>query len=278
MAQRALLVGVNRYRDPDIPALYGCVNDIGAVRNMLLTHCGFQVPDVRLLADARATLVNIRSRLRWLVADARAGDRLIFYFAGRGSEIRERPSGQLADVREEILCPHDMNWDDGYIVERELRQVFGQLTEGVLLEVVLDTCHAGTDPQDVTQQSRYLTAPADIAARIEDVPLRGLFPYEQEVAWCRWSQLVWRASGFRESAVDAYIHGRWHGAFTHYFCRVLDDSRGATSRAALLRHVQEALEEDGCQQVPQLQILSAGRTDSLAATPFASAAGVAAVT
>ena len=75
MAQRALLVGVNKYKIPGSD-LNGCVNDVTNIRDILLKYFGFDVNDIRVLIDDSATKENIMNRLRWLVADIKSGDRL----------------------------------------------------------------------------------------------------------------------------------------------------------------------------------------------------------
>ena len=79
MAQRALLVGINKYRIPGA-GLSGCVNDVTNVRDILLKYFRFTVKQIRMVADERATKEGILKRLRWLVKDAKAGDRFIISF------------------------------------------------------------------------------------------------------------------------------------------------------------------------------------------------------
>jgi len=81
MTQRALLVGINKYRIPG-SELNGCVNDVTNVRDILLKYFGFDVNDIRMVVDDRATKANIMKRLGWLVADAKAGDRSCFTSRG----------------------------------------------------------------------------------------------------------------------------------------------------------------------------------------------------
>ena len=80
MARRALLVGLNKYKIPGSD-LNGCVNDVTNIRDILLKYFGFDVNDIRILIDDRATKENIMNRLRWLVADVKSGDRLLFHFS-----------------------------------------------------------------------------------------------------------------------------------------------------------------------------------------------------
>ena len=143
MSNKALLVGVNKYKLPGSD-LQGCVNDATNVRDILLKYFGFTVKDIRVLVDDRATKKAILDRLKWLVKDAKSGDRLLFHFSGHGSQIRDRDGDELKDQLDEIICPHDMDWDGTYIVDDDLKAVFAKLPAGVHLEVLLDSCHSGT--------------------------------------------------------------------------------------------------------------------------------------
>jgi uncharacterized caspase-like protein len=114
MANKALLVGINAYELPGAD-LNGCVNDVTNVRDILLKYFGFAVKEIRVLVDGRATRKAIMQRVEWLVKDAKSGDRLLFQFSGHGSQIRDRDGDELKDQLDEILCPHDMDWDGTYI-------------------------------------------------------------------------------------------------------------------------------------------------------------------
>ena len=86
MANRALLVGVNKYRIAGSD-LSGCVNDVTNMSDILLRHFGFTTKEIRILVDERATKKNILDRLKWLVNKAKGNDRLLFHFSGHGSQI-----------------------------------------------------------------------------------------------------------------------------------------------------------------------------------------------
>ena len=177
MANRALLVGINKYKMANSD-LSGCVNDVTNVRDSLLKFFGFKIDDIRVITDDRATKKAIMERLTWLVKGAKAGDRLLFHFSGHGSQVRDRDGDELKDKMDEILCPHDMDWDGTYIVDDELRKVFSGLPKGCALEVLLDSCHSGTGtrelmglsqlPPEQSFKPRFLPPPADILCRVDD--------------------------------------------------------------------------------------------------------------
>ena len=125
MAKRALLVGVNDYQG--ISDLRGCINDVTNMRNILKTYLGFKNEDIRVLVDRRASKANILHRLRLMVDEAKAGDFLVFHFSGHGSQIRDRDGDELRDQMDELICPWDMNWDNGFITDDMLYEIFSQL-------------------------------------------------------------------------------------------------------------------------------------------------------
>ena len=58
---RALLIGIDKYRDPKIPSLKTAVNDARELANLLQNQYGFKV---ELLLDEQATRKAITQKLR----------------------------------------------------------------------------------------------------------------------------------------------------------------------------------------------------------------------
>jgi len=259
MAQRALLVGINKYKIPGAD-LNGCVNDVTNVRDILLKYFSFSVKEIRLVVDERATKKGIMKRLNWLAKNAKPGDRVLFHFSGHGSQIRDRDGDELKDNLDEILCPHDMDWDGTYIVDDELQEFFGSLPKGVNLEVLLDCCHSGTGtreargieglPQDLSFRPRFLTPPADILARVDDddLEVKKLLKGGNPL-----NHVLFSGCKENQTSADAYIKGSYNGAFSYYFCKQLRDGQGELSRGDLLKRVRASLRYNGFSQVPQLE-------------------------
>lgn len=264
MARRALLVGINDYQG--ISDLRGCINDVTNVRSILKTYLGFRNADIRVLVDSRATKDNITHRLERMVAEARAGDFLVFHFSGHGSQIRDRDHDELRDHMDELICPYDMNWDDGFITDDTLNATFKELPKGVLLEVFLDSCHSGTGLKDIDLGRpaelgpehptlvRYFPAPTDIECRLEGEgdelkPGRGFRSKERSTV----HHILWAGCKDLQTSADAYIDGTYNGAFTYYFCKHMRDTGGMASRAELLRRIRGSLSHHGYSQTPQLE-------------------------
>jgi len=264
MAKKALLVGINDYQG--ISDLRGCLNDVTNMRHILKTYLGFKNKDIRVLVDNRATKANIIYRLEKMVATAKTRDFLVFHFSGHGSQIRDRDGDELKDHMDELICPYDMNWDNGFITDDELNTIFKKLPKGVLLEVFLDSCHSGTGLKDVSLGRpaelgpenptlfRYLPPPVDIECRLEGEedelePLRGFKSKDRSTV----HHILWAGCQDNQTSADAFINGAYNGAFTYYFCKHMRDTKGKVSRKELMRLIRASLRHGGYSQIPQLE-------------------------
>jgi hypothetical protein len=265
MAKKALLVGINDYKG--VSDLRGCVNDVLDMHFSLRNLFDFQTKDIRVLTDSRATKDNIIQRLNWLMDKAKAGDFLIFHFSGHGSQIRDRNGDELEDQLDELICPHDMDWDGTFITDDDLNDICKKVPEGVLLEVFLDCCHSGTGlkemglepPPELAAEhptlNRYLPPPADIFLRFsgeedELKPTKRFMKGLRERA--EKHHILWAGCMANQTSADAYIDGRYHGAFTYYLNQHLRRNP-RVSRNELLRKIRASLRHEGYGQIPQLE-------------------------
>ncbi|MEK6589349.1 MAG: caspase family protein [Nitrospinota bacterium] len=254
MAKKALLVGINDYRQ--INDLSGCINDVTNMRDILLKYFGFTVPDIRVLVDSRATKVNILSRLKWLLKGAKKGDTLIFHYSGHGTRLRDRDGDELKDHMDEAICPWDTGWDGGLILDDDLYKIFQNLPTDVNLEVILDACHSGTGTREMTvmkdMKIRFLPPPVDIECRMEEgLRVKGFGSKSQLKTL---NHVLWSGCKDNQTSADALIGNTYNGAFTYYFCRHIRDTQGKLSRAELMKRVRSSLRHEGYSQIPQLEV------------------------
>ena len=274
MKRQALLVGINDYQGAN--DLQGCINDVTNVRSVLKTFFGLSNSEIRVLTDSRATKENILMRLNKMVKSAAKGDYLIFHFSGHGSQIRDREGDELADHMDELICPYDMNWDDGFISDDMLREVLQQLKPGVRMEILLDSCHSGTGTRDIRQPKapgliqaetlkyRYLKPPADIECRYlgeEEImkPSRS-FSSDPEITL---NHILWAGCKDNQTSADAEIDGNYNGAFSYYFCKHVRESAGIITRTELHARVKNSLKYNHYSQVPQLECLNAIKSENI---------------
>ena len=95
----AVVIGINTYRHPEIPALSYAVNDARSVA-AALARLGYTSERIFLLLDAQATRQGIENVLYDRLRAAGTNDRLFVFFAGHG-ETMALPHGDT----EGFYCP-----------------------------------------------------------------------------------------------------------------------------------------------------------------------------
>jgi metacaspase-1 len=261
--KRALCVGINNFKNYPQNALQGCVNDANDMQALLQNNLGFTADDIVKLTDAQATKANIMNALKEMVDGAKAGkySYLIFSMSSHGTQVPD-VNGDEPDKADEAFCPHDLAqkgnvWDPDHIInDDELHDLFVQLPENVLLEVYMDTCHSGTGLKAVDmlldRKPRYMPPPSlEAFQELEGRRPRGLYRYMLEKGVTQ--HILWAACRSDQTSADANIEGGWHGAFTYFFCKVMNDSQNKLSRSDVLAKVTSYLKDGQYTQIPQLE-------------------------
>lgn len=261
--RRALVVGINQFKNLPDAALRGCVNDTVEMTGLLKAYSGFGSGDIVTLTDAQATKAAIMSNLRAMVDGAKAGQYayLVFTLSSHGTQVPDR-DGDEPDRADEAFCPHDLaekngEWDlDHIIIDDELRDLFTQLPKSTLLEVYLDTCHSGDGLRGVDlllgRKPRFLPPPSlEAFEKVENCQSRGLGRSLMEKGIVH--HILWTGCRSDQTSADAHIEGKWRGAFTYYYGKHLRTAAGKISRAALLKKVRADLKANRYSQVPQLE-------------------------
>lgn len=262
--KKALLVGIN-YRHSEQLALKGCVNDVKCMKDVLISKYGYLPQNVRVLTDEAEvdlrfapTRKNILEGLRWLVADAVAGDQRFFQFSGHGMQIRDVDGDEWEDGKDEAI----LTCDEVAIVDDEILRVFAGMRRDVKLTALFDCCHSGT-----------------VADLMYTFKLgQGSNTYQMQIANRRNRNLpsnvvVLSACMDPQTAADSKFDGKWiltpegqwiyewataMGAFTYYFLKTLEeldkDGEGVSDGVIvhqLLAAVTDKLKNNGFTQIPQ---------------------------
>lgn len=172
-ADRALVVGVEKYGDSRVPETPGCVLDATQTAKFLETKYGFAGTAIKVLTNEQATAANIEHEFRqWLIAGTQPGDRVFFLYAGHGSQLPD-DNGDEEDGLDETIAPYDVNPETG---SGEIRDdVFDELIallSGRRAVLVFDSCHSGTISRDIPKLhafprgggARYLPRPDQFKA------------------------------------------------------------------------------------------------------------------
>ncbi|KAL6009807.1 hypothetical protein ACLOJK_000236 [Asimina triloba] len=139
----ATLVGCNYLKTRN--ELHGCINDVRAMRGVLVGRFGFEAENIQLLTDepeSPAHLIptgsNIRAALARMVDRALPGDVLFFHYSGHGTLIPSHAHGNR-NKHDEAIVPVDFN----LITDVDFRCLVNRLPEGASFTVFSDSCHSG---------------------------------------------------------------------------------------------------------------------------------------
>ena len=267
--KRALLVGINNYKDPQIGRLNGCVNDVLNIRDVLKTYFGFENSGIHVLTDDRAEKQAILERLELMVDEGtRDGDPMVFHYSGHGSQVRDRDGDELADGLDELLCPYDMDWESCHITDDHLAAILDNLPDGAPMEVLLDCCHSGTGIRGLIDflmtrdpgvpKARYTPPPIDMICRSEgekNLSINRLLLTNQYLS----KPVLWAGCRSDQTSADAYIGGNYNGAFTYHLGDHIRKAGGKISRAELIKRMREDLKLGSFDQIPQLETKDTGK-------------------
>jgi hypothetical protein len=270
--RRALLVGINKFKNYPSAALNGCVNDAKDMALLLKELLGFKDEDITTLTDAQATKANIMKNLKQMVDDAKAGNLnyLVFSLSSHGTQIPDRDADEKTDHADEAFCPYDLaqkggQWDPDHIIsDDELHDLFVQIPQNVLLEVYLDTCHSGTglkklDPIELllpnAPKPRYLPPPSlEEFERVSKLRQHGMAEGRRRGDKLPTSHnILWSGCKADQTSADATFAGRSNGAFTYYYIMIVRESSNKLSRAKVRNKLRSALNKGGFDQIPQLE-------------------------
>ena len=244
--KKALLVGVDEYNDPKIN-LQGCVADVEQMRDLLISK-GFSKNKILILKNQWATKKNILDKLEEMIINSKAGDELVFHFSGHGSQVTDL-DGDEGDNLDEILIPHDLSWNGGYISDDDVARIFKKLPDGVFLSMISDSCHSGTISRNVNTMVRYITPPAHILQAIFTTKGLVLNPIGLRTDGGAQRHVLVTGCKSTQTSMSSVINNEWHGVLTYFFTAAAE--KGGTWIEVFNEAVKN-IKAHGFEQDPQL--------------------------
>jgi hypothetical protein len=284
--RRALIVGIDKYvptgssGDTETPLssghagasasatkrnlrfhnLDGAVNDATLMDQLLKDRFSFEQEDIVFLRNDQATRDQILHEFRAHLIDAASpGDVSLFYYAGHGSQVRNLASDE-ADQLDETLVPADSASGALDIRDKEMARLYrAALKKGLLLTVVLDSCHSGGmsrggwnasgKTRDLPPDPRPVNDPPDVdpvtGKKLPDATTMGML----FLGAAREDQPAGETTVVErdDSGGDTEIS---HGAFTAALAKALDSAVASQSVEQICNRVQATLASQGSLQVP----------------------------
>lgn len=131
---RALIIGINDYKDSRIPDLKTAINDAQALGSLLNKRYGFKV---EMLLGEKATKRGIDHALRGLASSTSEEDSVLIYYAGHGDLDRQYNDGWWIPV--DAKGGDSITYLDNTMVQKAVRNMKAR---HVLL--ISDSCYSGT--------------------------------------------------------------------------------------------------------------------------------------
>ena len=140
--KRALLVGINNYEEQSIK-LRGCLNDVYALKEILLSNFGFREKNIRILTNKNATRVSIIKSFKTLAKLTQTDDIAVFQFCGYGSY--EYNSRKLNGYNETLVCyDFDKATGSGQISDDDITTIVRTFKSPDNLTMLIDSCYTGS--------------------------------------------------------------------------------------------------------------------------------------
>jgi hypothetical protein len=264
----ALLIGCSKYDHlPEFASLRGPSNDVQLMSRMLRERFKFKGENIWDLVedtDNRPTRDNIENAFQVLIDDVVAGDEVVIYLSGHGSQQPdddpENSDDPEPDGMDEVFCPADIKpgIEDNAttipngISDDELRRWTDTLREkGALLWVIVDACHSGTVTRgtEVARQLRpeqLLSRDVLASARPAAAGIRGIQSQQSAVdeAIDPGGMVAIYASQPDEPTFEMPLpHGadeedqKWYGILTYTIVQVLTESPSSMTYSELIQRV-----------------------------------------
>lgn len=250
----AFMCGVNIFQSGN--NLRGCVNDVMDVRERLVHKYAFKPDNIRVLTDTRATTKAQLEHIDWLISccDAVEHDLLVWDNSSHGTRFRIRHGDNLDNYEQDVICPHDFDWDKNFISADMIHERFDRIPPNTTMIFISDSCASGNLVKVLTDsKSKSIIPPEDILARSigRDIELKRVEDYVSKID----SVNILFLSGCQsqETSADAYIKGRYNGALTAALKAVMDVDNSDMTWKEAHQIILHFLEQNDFEQHPQLK-------------------------
>jgi hypothetical protein len=179
--------------------LNGCINDQDDLIDKL-NELGFAFA-VKTFQDSEVTRANFRNTIKNYIVGMKSGDFLLIQYSGHGTQVHD-PHHDEADGYDEALYLYD-----GAFTDDEFNEVLQLIPEGAKVVIALDSCFSGGATR--LFNGDYRKAKYIPTQKIKSLKRRKKYLKSDLMKW-----IVFSGCGETQTSADAYINGRYNGAFT----------------------------------------------------------------
>ncbi len=225
----ALIVGISKFADKNIPGLNYTTDDARSFRDMIANpkYGGFQSDHIHMLTDEQATMRNIRVELNWLARSAAPDDLALVYVATHGS-ARDMDTGGVSYIitHDTEIGPKD---DPDTLYATALPMV--ELSNAVATRfrarraaIFIDTCYSGE-----AAGGPKMLAPG--------IPTAGVSKASLEHISQGSGRIIFAASTGDETSMES--DQLRHGYFTYYLVDAVHQLGGNAPLSAVYSYVRQ---------------------------------------
>ena len=193
----ALLIAINDYKGTEND-LNGCLNDQSDMEKLLYPK--YQIVKVK---DSECTVVAVKNKIIDIIHTLKSGDNFIIYYSGHGTQVSDK-NGDEKDGYDEALYLYD-----GALIDDDLGYILTNLPDGVTCLVLLDSCFSGTATRSIGKKKYFKLF--DVEPHVQK---RKSVIKNRDIEWC-----VISGCSENQTSADAYINGRYNGAFTYFLIK-----------------------------------------------------------
>src|SRR5262245_57893365 len=234
----ALIIGIDKYEDPDINSLGGAVKDAKTLRQALIEHCSFPDSNVIVLTsdsrdkDLKPTKSNIIDKLSALRTQVQPDGLLLFAFSGHGIDVEGQAF--LLPMESKLSTDPLRLTDDAVSVER-VKEYINRT--GVRQRIMLlDACRnklSASRGIDVSPLSEAYEKPFEFDFERKNSKIDAFLTfYATEKGQQSWEDQDTGQGYFTEAIVDALRGGARGETLT---------PQGEVTLGALTKYVREAV-------------------------------------
>jgi hypothetical protein len=233
----ALVIGISRFADRNIPSLNYTAGDAQAFASLLTDPAIGRFPkaNVHTLTDAEATTRNIREQLNWIARHAQPSDMVVIYLATHGSPRETDSVGALNYLVTYDTEIHSLDHpDEDALYATALPMVDLSSTVATRMHslrtlVVLDTCYSGGSIKNGGRMMGPGLANASPSAATLQRMSEGS------------GRIVLAASRDDQESLES--DSLKHGYFTYFLLKQLRDSKGMTPLSQIYASVQQQVSD-----------------------------------
>lgn len=207
--------------------LNGCINDQINISGKLADFY------VRCFKDSEVTKARFTTEVEAVITQAKAGDVIVIHYSGHGTYVTDT-SGDEPDNADEAIYLYD-----GALIDDKINEILQKTPAGVTVVILLDSCFSGTATRKLSRP-RFIQTERALPGKV-----RRKFLRSNEIKW-----IVYSGCSEHQTSADAYIGGKYNGAFTYYAMKALDRS---LSYEQWYNKIREYLPSKSFEQIPTLE-------------------------